>query len=59
MAKKVGDLKRGVPIWNGDKTHLMKGKVHPNRKVILVFENGTTVEYMSCSTLKTPNIQIN
>ena len=31
MAKKVGDLKRRVPIWNGNKPHPMKGKVHPNR----------------------------
>ena len=27
MAKKVGDLKRRVPIWNGNKPHPMKGKV--------------------------------
>lgn len=44
MAKKVGDLKRGVPIWNGNKPHPMKGKVHPNRKVILVFENENLID---------------
>ena len=44
MGKKVGDLKRGVPIWNGSKPHPMKGKVHPNRKVILVFKNENLID---------------
>ena len=44
MAKKVGDLKRGVPIWNGNKPHPMKGKVHPNRKFILVFKNENLID---------------
>ena len=44
MGKKVGDLKRGVPIWNGNKPHPMKGKVHPNRKVILVFKDNTLID---------------
>jgi len=44
MAKKVGDLKRGLPIWNGNKPHPMKGKVHPNRKYILVFKNEILID---------------
>lgn len=44
MAKKVGDLKIGVPIWNGNKPHPMKCKVHTNRKVILVFENENLID---------------
>ena len=38
MAKKVSEAKKGVPIWNENKPHPMKGKIHPNRKTILVFQ---------------------
>ena len=44
MGKKVGDLKRGVSIWSENNPHPMKGKIHPNRKTILVFKETVLID---------------
>lgn len=44
MAKKVSEAKKGVSIWNKNKPHPMKGKVHPNRKNVLVFKNDILID---------------
>ena len=44
MGKKISDLKKGVSIWDENRPHPMKGKIHPNRKHILVYKEGVLID---------------
>jgi group I intron endonuclease len=43
MSNKISKLKKGVPIWD-NKTHPMLGKIHPNRKIVLVYKDNILID---------------